>query len=181
MTGADVENGNVPPGGHATDSAIGAAIEVAVAGLDRGELPIGAVVFDAEQVLGSAYTQERAQGRRLVHADLLALEQADKALGFRPASGDPTLAVTVEPCLVCVGAAVALGVSRVWFALESPDDGAAELLRVRQPPVRSPHFVKPREVLGGIRRDESRRLFRRYAEGTGPAGMRRWAQQHGNQ
>ena len=95
--------------------------------------------------------------------------------------GGLTLAVTVEPCLMWMGAAVTLGVSRVWFALESPDDGAAELLRVWQPPVQSPHFVKPREVLGGIRRDESRRLFRRYAEGTGPAGMRRWARQLGNQ
>lgn len=57
-------------------------------------------------------------------------------------------AVTVEPCLMCLGAAVAPGVNRVWFSLESPTDGAAELLRGWQPPVRSPHFVDPGEVRG---------------------------------
>ncbi|WP_196248827.1 hypothetical protein [Rhodococcoides fascians] len=50
-----MKNDDIPPGGHAPHSAIGTAIEVAIEGLDRGELPIGAVVFDAERVLGRAY------------------------------------------------------------------------------------------------------------------------------
>jgi tRNA(adenine34) deaminase len=86
-----------------------------------------------------------------------------------------TLAVNLEPCLMCMGAAITLGVSRVWFALESPNDGARELVQLWAPPEELPFFRKPREVLGGIRRDESRNLFAEYATGTGPAGMRDWA------
>ena len=89
---------------------------------------------------GGAYTQERALGRRVVHADLQALLQADEALGFTRASGELTLAVNLEPCLMCMGAAITLGVTRVWFALESPNDGAAELVQLWAPPVETSVF-----------------------------------------
>ncbi|WP_252858615.1 nucleoside deaminase [Rhodococcus erythropolis] len=155
--------------------ALSLALDVAREGMELGEMPIGAVVFDDDRVLGRAYTQERALGRRVVHADLQALLQADEALGFTRASGELKLAVNLEPCLMCMGAAITLGVSRVWFALESPNDGARELVQLWAPPEELPFFRKPREVLGGIRRDESRNLFAEYATGTGPAGMRDWA------
>lgn len=130
-------------------------------------MPIGAIVFDDERVLGRAYTQERALRRRIVHADLLALLQADEALGFTRAAGELTLAVSLEPCLMCMGAAITLGVTRVWFARESPDDGGAELVQSWAPPTELPFFAKPREVVGGILRDEARALFAEYARGTG--------------
>ncbi|MGW4476540.1 hypothetical protein ACWENQ_43360 [Nonomuraea sp. NPDC004354] len=62
---------------------VGPAIAVAEEGLAAGELPIGAVVLLGEGVVGNACTQERVQGRRLVHADLLATEEAGRRLGFR--------------------------------------------------------------------------------------------------
>jgi len=58
------------------------AVETAAEGLAAGEMPIGAVVVSGDQILGRAFTQERVLGRRLVHADLLALSQADATLGF---------------------------------------------------------------------------------------------------
>ncbi|MFF2082459.1 nucleoside deaminase [Nocardia sp. NPDC058176] len=155
--------------------AVGTALDVAREGLEHGEMPIGAIVFDADRVLGRAYTQERALRRRIVHADLLALLQADEALGFTRPSGELTLAVTLEPCLMCLGAAITLGVTRVWFALESPNDGGVELVRSWAPPTELAFFAKPREVLGGIHREEARALFAEYASGTGPVGMREWA------
>ncbi|WP_424807319.1 nucleoside deaminase [Rhodococcus sp. 27YEA15] len=159
--------------------AIGAALDVAREGMRYGEMPIGAVVFDDQQILGRAYTREHALRRRIVHADLLALTQADKALGFTRASGELTLAVNLEPCLMCMGAAITLGVTRVWFARESPNDGAAELLGTWNPPVAQSYFAKPSEILGGIRRDESSRLFAEYSIGTGPTGLRKWAESLG--
>ena len=52
------------------------ALEVSEEGMGAGELPVGAVVVLGDEVVGRAHTQERTQGRRLVHADLLAMEQA---------------------------------------------------------------------------------------------------------
>lgn len=157
------------------EEAVGLAIDIAARGLAAGELPIGAVVFDEERILGRAYTQERAQGRRIVHADLLAMQQADLALGCASPVGPLTLAVNLEPCLMCMGAAITLGVRRVWFALTSPNDGAADLVSSWSPPEELPFFARPREIRGEIRSAEARAQFARYSMGNGPAGMRAWA------
>lgn len=79
------------------------AVAVAEEGLADGEMPIGAVVLCGDEVVGRSYTQESAQRRRLVHADLLALEHADRRLGFGPRRGSLTLAVNLEPCLMAWG------------------------------------------------------------------------------
>lgn len=50
--------------------------------MTAGEMPIGAVVFDDERVLAQTFTKERALGRRIVHADLLAMIEADGELKF---------------------------------------------------------------------------------------------------
>ena len=76
---------------------------------------------------------------------------------------------------MCMGAGTTLGAPRVWFALESPNDSAAELVQSWTPPTELPFFATPREVLGGIHRDEARGLFAEYAAGTGPVEMREWA------
>ncbi|GMA24349.1 tRNA-specific adenosine deaminase [Luteimicrobium album] len=157
------------------ETAVGLAIELAEEGLAAGEMPIGAVVIGDGQVLGRAHTAEQRLGRRIVHADLLALLQADEALGFSRVRDDLTLAVNLEPCLMCLGAAVTLGISRVWYALESPNDGGIELVSSWTPPVEQPFFAKPAELRGGILRHRSQELFARYADGAGPRGMREWA------
>jgi tRNA(adenine34) deaminase len=107
------------------DELVALAIGVAGEGLAAGELPIGAVVAMGDDVVGRAFTQERGLGRRLVHADLLAMTQADERLGRSRRPRPLVLAVNLEPCLMCLGAAMALGVREVLFALESPGDGAA--------------------------------------------------------
>ena len=61
---------------------VAAAVEVAEAGMAAGEMPIGAIVVMGDEVLGSASTSERLLRRHLVHADLLAMVQADTKLGF---------------------------------------------------------------------------------------------------
>ncbi|MFB6391913.1 nucleoside deaminase [Polymorphospora lycopeni] len=104
------------------DEMVRAALEVAEAGLAAGEQPIGAVVVMGDEIIGRAYTQEKARGRRLVHADLLAMIEADEALGWRRRPHPLRLAVNLEPCVMCLGTAMALRVDEVYFALESPDD-----------------------------------------------------------
>lgn len=157
------------------EQAVRLAIGVAEEGLAAGEMPIGAGVLHGEEVLGRAHTQEIAQRRRIVHADLLAMEEADCRLGFRPRQEPVTLVVNLEPCLMCLGAAITLQVDRVWFGLRSPDDGGVGLLRQWRPPHELPFFKPPSEIIGGLLEDEIRDQFRRYADDTSrPVGMRGW-------
>lgn len=107
-----------------------------------------------------------------MHADLLAILEADKILGFRRHAEPLILAVNLEPCLMCLGAAIALGVQKVWYRLESPNDGAHELINNWSPPEKQGFFTRPTEIIGGIRRAESQHLFAQYAQGDGPSGMR---------
>lgn len=158
--------------------ALALALAAAEEGLAQGELPIGAVVLDGDTVLARAHTQERALGRRIVHADLMALVEADARLGPRPGRGGGplTLAVSLEPCLMCMGAAMTLGIERVWFGLESPHDGAVALLDRWDPPRELPFFRRPAEITGGVHRNRVRQQFARFAGlESAPAGMRAWA------
>ncbi len=137
------------------------ALEVAGAGLAAGELPIGAVVVVNGEAISTAFTQERSQRRLLVHAELLALNAADRK---RPFGADrPVLYTTLEPCLMCLGAAAVAMVERVVFALASPGDGAAAMAswwdEHRGPEL--PHVRLP-SVTGGQAANEAAALFRQF-------------------
>jgi tRNA(adenine34) deaminase len=155
---------------------VAAALQAAEDGLAAGELPIGAVVVMGDEIVGRAYTQERHRRRRLVHADLLALTHADEQLGWTRPPHPLCLAVNLEPCVMCLGAAMTLGVTDVYYALESPADGAAAIARSWQPADTSlPGYTAP-AMTGGIMRLDSRVLFQRYCRTAPESGLRRWAQ-----
>ncbi|MEV7225775.1 deaminase [Polymorphospora sp. NPDC051019] len=157
------------------DEMVRAALEVAEAGLAAGEQPIGAVVVMGDEIIGRAYTQEKARGRRLVHADLLAMIEADEALGWRRRPHPLRLAVNLEPCVMCLGTAMALRVDEVYFALESPDDGGVAVAANWRPDRELAWFSAP-SIVGGILREESRDLFRRYCATVPDSALRRWIQ-----
>lgn len=157
------------------DDMVSAAFEPAEEALAAGELPIGAVVVVDGEVLGRAHTQERARGQRLVHADLLALVQADQQLGLRTPPYHLYLAATLEPCLMCLGAAMTMGVREIYFALESRGDGSTGVAGRWEPSPDTPWYRAPM-MTGGIRREDSRELFRQYCRTAPDDGFRRWAQ-----
>lgn len=158
------------------DELVTLALEVSEEGMRAGELPVGAVVAMGDEIIGRAYTQERAKGRRLVHADLLAMQQADRRLGWKSREHSMTLAITLEPCLMCLGAAMTLGVSRVYYGLEAPEDGAAGVPAVWQPARQTMSFSHLPAVAGGYRRRECLDQFRRYAVTATNASLRRYAE-----
>ena len=100
------------------DDLVAAAIAVAENGMAAGEMPIGAVVEYGGRIIAAAYTQDRQQDRRLVHADLLAMTDADRTLGWRRRDHRLRLAVNPEPCLMCAGATAALKVDEIYYGLE---------------------------------------------------------------
>jgi len=141
---------------------------VAEQGLNAGELPIGAVVVIGGKIVGSAYTQERAQRRLLVHAELLALDECDRVPGLQ--RSEATLYTTVEPCLMCLGAAMTTMVGSVVYALPSDTDGTARFVREwdRQRERDSWEAYRVPVVRGGVLAAEASRLFQQFIA-TGPA------------
>jgi len=153
-----------------------AAIEVAEDGMAAGELPIGAVVVLDDEIVGRAYTQDQRLGRRLVHADLLAMIEADERWGWRRRPHPLRMAVNLEPCLMCLGTAMVLGVTEVYFGLWSPGDGGAGVAASWQPGNADMPWFRVPTMLGGLRTDEIRDQFRRYCATAPPSGFRTWAQ-----
>jgi tRNA(adenine34) deaminase len=156
------------------DDMVSAALDVAEAGMASGELPIGAVVVMGEEIVGSAYTQDRRLGRRIVHADLLAMIEADQRLGSRRRTAPLAMAVTLEPCVMCLGAAMVLGVSAVYYGLESPADGGALIAAGWKTHPTMPWFAAP-IMTAGVRRAQARDQFRRYIDTADESGYAKWA------
>jgi tRNA(adenine34) deaminase len=151
------------------------ALAIAEVGLARGEMPIGAVVVVDGEVVGEAHTEEQTQQRLLVHADLLALDRADRALKGRRARA--ALYVNLEPCVMCLGAAFTMKVGTVVFGLESPTDGgvaAFEQWDRSRDAAGMPSYRVP-TIRGGVRRRETAAQLGRYAESGAVEWARQWA------
>ena len=151
------------------------ALAIAEAGMARREMPIGAVVVVDDQVVGEAHTEERTQGRLLVHADLLALDRADRSLAGRRRRA--TLYVNLEPCVMCLGAAFTTKVGTVVYGLESPTDGGVATFEHWEATRDRPGMATYQApvVRGGVRRVETPALFARYAETSDLEWARTWA------
>jgi tRNA(adenine34) deaminase len=152
-----------------------AALAIAREGLEKGELPIGSVVVLNDQIIAAAHTMERTEGRLLVHADLLALESADKMKPFPGCRRDTKLFVTGEPCLMCMGAAMSFQVGEVYYGVEMPSDGATALVRQWQRNEEDfPNYRVP-AIIGGVLRNEAIALFREYVARYPGGAMWEWA------
>lgn len=151
------------------------ALELAANGMAAGEMPIGAVVVVDDEVVAEAHTQERSQNRLLIHADLLALDEADRRITGRRRR--TKLYVTLEPCLMCLGAAFTMRIGEVVYALESPSDGGCQAFidwgRGRQAES-MPGYSLP-TIRGGLLRAQSAALFATYASLAPPGWPREWA------
>ncbi len=100
-----------------------AALALAGKAAASGEVPVGAVLVQGESLLAEGWNQPIAAHDPTAHAEVVALRAAGQALGnYRLA--DTTLYVTLEPCLMCVGAIVHARVTRLVFGAFDPKSGA---------------------------------------------------------
>lgn len=99
------------------------ALAQAALARDAGEVPVGAVVVRDETVLGAGFNQPIGSLDPSAHAELLALRAAARSAGNYRLPG-AALYVTVEPCLMCVGAIVHARVARVVYGVPDPKGGA---------------------------------------------------------
>jgi len=151
-------------------------LTLAAEALELGEFPIASIVVLDGEVISSATASEQRERRFLGHAELVALEEADRmGLSFDDRRR-AKLFTNLEPCLMCMGAAMSFFLGEIIYGLESPGDGAVDLV---QEWVRKeqdiPGYQAPR-VTGGLLREESRRLFEEYVSRRAPGPMRDWAE-----
>jgi tRNA(adenine34) deaminase len=99
------------------------ALDQARQGLAAGEVPIGAVVVLDGRVIARAFNQPISTCDPTAHAELLVLRDAGKAAGNYRLT-DATVYVTLEPCLMCVGALVHARVREVVYGAPEPKTGA---------------------------------------------------------
>ena len=100
------------------------ALRMASKAAKAGEVPVGAVVVREGKIIGRAHNQVELLKDATAHAEMLALTQAEAALGDWRLT-DCDLYVTKEPCAMCAGALVHTRVRRVIFGCTDPSAGAA--------------------------------------------------------
>ena len=126
--------------------------------VERGEVPIGAVVAIDGEVVAARHNERESTNDPTAHAEILALRDAAAARGSSRLDG-AVLVTTLEPCPMCAGAAVMARVARVVFAAEDPKAGACGTLYNLGADPRLNHNF---EVVAGVGREESAALLREF-------------------
>lgn len=124
-----------------------------------GDIPVGAVVFGPSGTpIAAATNRRQADNDPTAHAEVLALRAAAEKLG-RWRLEDCELVVTLEPCVMCAGAAVAARVGSIVFGAWEPKTGACGSY---VDAVRAPGALYVPEVRGGVAEYESQRLIHSF-------------------
>ena len=101
------------------------ALRQAAAAAQAGEVPVGAVVVIGGEIIGAGHNQPIRMTDPTAHAEIVAMRSATAHLGNYRLTG-ATLYVTVEPCLMCVGAMIHARIGTLVFGATEPKAGAIE-------------------------------------------------------
>jgi tRNA(adenine34) deaminase len=135
-----------------------AALEQARLGLAAGEVPIGAVAVVGGAIVARAFNQPIGSVDPTAHAEVLVLREAARRAGNYRLT-DATVYVTVEPCLMCVGALVHARVQEVVYGATEPKTGAlVSTVRALEIPGLNHRFA----VTGGVLDAECRELIQEF-------------------
>jgi tRNA(adenine34) deaminase len=134
------------------------ALDEARAAAAAGEVPIGAVIVVDRSILSRGRNQREQWQDPTAHAEMIALRAAAAELqSWRVL--DSTLYVTMEPCVMCIGAAILARVKRLVFGVSDPKGGACgSMFNIPAEP-RLNHRL---EVVGGILEQESQELLQQF-------------------
>ena len=140
------------------------AIAEACLGVSEGEAPIGCVIAlpnpdGTATVVARGHNRSVALKRKNAHAEIIAFENAGSdGHGREPAlpldRPDAVLVSTLEPCVMCFGAAIEAGIGNILYGMDAPADNGTKRVK----PAESPEAANP-VVEGGILAAECRDLF----------------------
>ena len=135
-----------------------AAIEQARLGLAAGEVPIGAVAVMDGAIVARAFNQPISTSDPTAHAEVLVLREAARQIGNYRLT-DATVYVTLEPCLMCVGALIHARVREVVYGAPEPRTGAlVSTISAHETPGLNHRFT----VTGGVLEVECRDLIQQF-------------------
>ena len=123
-----------------------------------GEVPVGAVVALDGEIVGRGFNQPIGSHDPTAHAEVVAIRDAARRLGNYRLTG-ATLCVTIEPCLMCVGAIVHARIGTLVYGAAEPKSGAI-VSAVRGGELAG--FNHRFEVVAGVREDACRGLMQRF-------------------
>jgi tRNA(adenine34) deaminase len=123
-----------------------------------GEVPIGAALVVEGGVVARAHNRREVWQDPTAHAELIAIREAAAQLRTWRLGGS-TLYVTMEPCAMCIGAAILARVERVVFGVRDPKGGACGSVLNIPEERRLNHRI---EVVGGVLEEESRALLQKF-------------------
>jgi tRNA(adenine34) deaminase len=140
------------------DEHMRAALEQARLAFAAGEVPIGAVLVVEDHIIAHAFNQPISAQDPTAHAEVLVLRDAARALeNYRLI--EATVYVTVEPCLMCVGAMVHARVREVVYGAAEPKTGAlVSTLKALESPGLNHRFA----VTGGVLEDDCRAIIQEF-------------------
>jgi len=140
------------------DTFMRAALDEARRGFAAGEVPVGAVVVLNSEIVGRGFNQPIGSDDPTAHAEIVAMRAAALALGNYRLVGT-TLYVTIEPCLMCVGAMVHARVETLVFGAPEPKAGAVvSSCRAHELPSLN-HRI---EVVGGVLEEDCRAVIQEF-------------------
>ena len=135
-----------------------AALEQARLGASAGEVPVGAIVVLDGAVVGAGFNQPIGSRDPTAHAEIVAIRDAARRVGNYRLTGS-TLYVTVEPCLMCVGAMVHARIGTLVYGAPEPKSGAIEsTVRAHESPGLNHAF----DVVSGLLADECREVIQAF-------------------
>jgi tRNA(adenine34) deaminase len=140
------------------ETLMGEALAEANRAREAGEVPIGAVVAIDGRIIGRGFNHPIGACDPTAHAEIAAIRDAASRIGNYRLTGS-TLCVTIEPCLMCVGALVHARVGMLVYGAAEPRSGAvASTVAGGDLPGHNHRF----EVVGGIREAECRQLVQDF-------------------
>ena len=134
------------------------ALQLAIRAEAEGEVPVGAVVVRQGEIIGRGYNRPIANHDPTAHAEIVAMREAAAAIGNYRLSGCELL-VTLEPCVMCLGAMLNARVSRLLFGAYDDKAGAAGSVLDLTAERRLNHRI---EVNGGLLADECGALLQGF-------------------
>lgn len=145
------------------------ALKEASQAAGEGEVPVGAVIVMDGHIIARAHNMIETSRRSSAHAEMLAIDAAERELGVKWLSG-ATMYVTLEPCSMCAGAMVLARMSRLVIGADDPKTGACGSLYDIAGGGKLNHSIEiTRGVLGSECSDLLKEFFRNRRTGISAA------------
>lgn len=134
------------------------ALEEAKKAYQENEVPIGAIIVRDGEILGKGHNEKEQRRDATAHAEILALKDAMEKVGAWRLTG-ASIYVTIEPCVMCVGALIQARVKSLIFGAADPKFGGVVSLHKLADDIRHNHRI---DYTSGVLEKEARELMQGF-------------------